>query len=199
MTNGPASILGEPIPAGILATSAVLRPPPEPIAVSELMAQEIPDAWQDGKTNALAILTSLTNKRGTNMPWSTVRTAIGEGIRAQWLELAEGSAPLNVDLSGAQSVLLQTPTTKPDRIRDFPTDYQEGMLAAEATLEGHGIQDLAELMPGILEAAAGDPIVFKVRIQFGGEVEPDKEKVERINALLSEASDELRLGRGVLR
>ena len=94
MTNGPASILGEPIPVGILSPSAVLRPPPEPIGVSELMAQEIPDAWQGGKTNALAILTSLTNKRGTNVPWSTVRTAIGEGIRAQWLELAEGSAPL---------------------------------------------------------------------------------------------------------
>ena len=60
MTNGPASILGEPIPAGILAPSAVLRPPPEPIAVSELMAQEIPDAWKDDKTNALAILTALS-------------------------------------------------------------------------------------------------------------------------------------------
>ena len=41
-------------------------------------------------------------------------------------------------------------------------------MTAEATLEGHGIQDLADLMPEILEAAAGDPIVFKVRIEFGG-------------------------------
>ena len=39
MTNGPASILGEPIPAGVLAPSAVLRPPPDPIAVGELMAR----------------------------------------------------------------------------------------------------------------------------------------------------------------
>ena len=73
------------------------------------------------------------------------------------------------------------------------------MLVAEATLEGHGIQDLADLMPGILEAAAGDPIVFKVRIQFGGEVEPDQKKVDKINTLLSEASEELRLDKGVLR
>ena len=146
-----------------------------------------------------AIMTAISAKRGVNLPWNAVRSAIGEGIRAQWLELAEGSAPLDTDLSGAQSVLLQTPTTQPGGIRDFPDDYQEGVLAAEATLEGHGIQDLADLMPEILEAAAGDPIVFKVRIQFGGEKEPDEEKVERINALLSEALEELRLGRGVLR
>ena len=113
MTNGPASILGEPIPAGVLAPSAVLRPPPEPIAVGELTAEEIPDAWKDGKSNALAIMTAISAKRGVNLPWNAVRSAISEGIRAQWLELAEGSAPLNTDLSGAQGVLLQTPATKP--------------------------------------------------------------------------------------
>ena len=73
------------------------------------------------------------------------------------------------------------------------------MLAAEATLEGHGIQDLAELVPKILEAAVGDPIVFKVRVQFGGDEVPDRAKVERINELLADVSEELRLGGGVLR
>ena len=197
MMNGPASMLGEPIPAGILTPSAVLRPPPEPIAVSELMAEEIPDAWKDGKANALAILTSLSNRRGVNLPWSTVRTAIGEGIRAQWLELAEGSALVDADRSGAQSVLLQTPATGPVRVVDPPTGYQGGMLAAEATLEGHGIQGLAELVPQILKAAVGDPIVFKVRIEFGGETAPDQAKVDKINALLSEVSEDLKLGKNV--
>lgn len=103
-----------------------------------------------------------------------------------------------MDLSGAQSVLLQTPAAKPVGVRDFPDEYREGVLAAEATLEGYGIQDLAELMPEILEAAAGDRIVFKVRIEFGGDVEPDEEKVKRINVLLSEALEALRLGRGSL-
>ena len=197
MTNGPASILGEPIPAGVLAPSAVLRPPPEPIVLGEVMAEEIPDAWHDGKSNAFAIMTAISAKRGVNLPWNAVRSAIGEGIRAQWLELAEGSVPLDTDLSGAQGVLLQTPAAKPGGVRDVTDDYREGVLTAEATLEGHGIQDLAELMPEILEAAAGDQIVFKVRIEFGGEKEPDSAKVERINALLSEALEELRLGRGI--
>ena len=199
MTNGPASILGEAIPAGVLTPAAVLRPPPDQIAVGELMAEEIADAWQDGKSNALAIMTAISAKRGVNLPWSAVRSAIGEGIRAQWLELAEGSAPLDTDLAGAQGVLLQTPAAKPVGVRDGTDDYQEGVLAAEATLEGYGIQDLAEIMPEILEAAAGDSIKFKVRIEFGGKVAPDREKVERINALLSEALEALRLGGDVLR
>ncbi len=194
MTNGPASMLGEPVPAGVLGPTAVLRPPPEPIAVSELMAEEIPDAWTDSGTSALAIVTALSSKRGVSLPWSTARTAIAEAIRAQWLELAEGSAPLDTDRSGARSVLLQTPTASFVGLRELPADYQAGMPAAEATLEGHGIQDLAELVPRILEAAVGDPIVFKVRIQFGGETRPDAAKVERINELLSEVSEELRLG-----
>jgi len=199
MTNGPASILGEPIPAGVLTPSAVLRRPPDQIAVGELMAEEIADAWQDGKSNALAIMTAISAKRGVNLPWSAVRSAIGEGIRAQWLELAEGSAPVDSDLAGAQSVLLQRPAARSGQLVELRADYREGMLAAEATLEGHGIQDLAELVPDILEAAVGDPIEFQVRIRFGGDEAPDREKVERINALLAEVSEELRLGGGSLR
>ncbi|MDE0077722.1 MAG: DUF499 domain-containing protein [Caldilineaceae bacterium] len=198
LTNGPASVLGEPVPAGILAPAAVLRPPPEAIKVSELMVEEIADAWKDGRTNALAVLTALSNKRGMNLPWSTVRKAIGEGIRAQWLELAEGSAPVDSDLAGAQSVLLQRPAARDGQLVESRADYREGMLAAEATLEGHGIQDLAEMVPEILEAAVGDPIEFQVRIQFGGDEAPDREKVERINELLAEVSEELRLGGGGL-
>ena len=195
LTTGPASILGEPVPAGILGPTAVLRPPPEPIAVTELMAEEIPDAWNDGQTTAYAIVTALSAKREVTLPWSTVRKTIGDAIRTQWLELAAGSAPLDSDLSGAQGVLLQTPAAKPGGFRDNGGDYQEGSLVAEATLEGHGIQDLAELVPKILEAAVGDPIEFKVRIQLGGEEEPDSAKVDKINELLSDVSEDLKLGK----
>ena len=44
LTNGPASILGEPIPAGVLTPTATLQPPPAPIGVDELMAEAIPGA-----------------------------------------------------------------------------------------------------------------------------------------------------------
>src|SRR5262249_15530313 len=39
LTNGPASILGEQVPAGVLTPTATLQPPPGPIAVDELMAE----------------------------------------------------------------------------------------------------------------------------------------------------------------
>ena len=56
LVNGPASILGEPIPAGILTPSATLHLPPASIGGQELTQESIPDAWTEGKTNALAIM-----------------------------------------------------------------------------------------------------------------------------------------------
>ena len=73
LTSGPASILNEPVPAGVLNTEATLRPPPAPIPVDELMKEAIPQAWQDGKTTALALVTALSQKRGATLPWHTVK------------------------------------------------------------------------------------------------------------------------------
>ena len=60
LTSGPASILSEPLPSGVLSASAKLRPPPDRIPIDELMAEAIPDAWKEGTTNALAIATALS-------------------------------------------------------------------------------------------------------------------------------------------
>ena len=69
LTSGPASILHEPVPAGVLSAAATLRPPPERIPVDEMMAESIPDAWRDGTTNALAVATALSTKHGATLPW----------------------------------------------------------------------------------------------------------------------------------
>ena len=192
MTNGPASILGEPVPAGILAPTAVLRPPPEPIAVSELMAEEIPDAWNDGQTNAYAIVTALSAKRGLNFPWSTVKKAIDDAIRTQWLEVAGENTTWPTDFSGAQHAVFQIPKGLPP-VHDPRLDYFPGM-AAEAALAVHEIQDLAEKISDIAIAAVGCDFKVKVRIELGGEAEPDKEVVDKINVLLAEVSEGLQLG-----
>ena len=42
LTSGPASILGEQVPAGVLVPAATLRSPPERIPVAELAAESIP-------------------------------------------------------------------------------------------------------------------------------------------------------------
>ena len=195
MTNGPASILGEPVPPGVLSPSAKLRPPPDPIAVDELMPSSIPDAWSEGKTNALAIATALSSLRGVALPWSSVQTVIDSAIRTRWLELSKESAEWPTDLAGAQHVILQVPTT--DGVREHGgRPYEQlplGMLIAEAPLEANGIQDLADQIPEIAQAAVGSQLKFNIRIELGGEAAPDPEVVEKINALLAEVSDDLKL------
>ena len=64
---------------------------------------------------------------------------------------------------------------------------------AEDVLEANGIQDLAEQIPDLTKAAVGNALKFNIRIEFGGETTPDPESVEKINELLAEVSDKLRL------
>ncbi len=196
MTNGPASILGEPVPPGVLSPSAKLRPPPVPIAVDELMPSSIPEAWSEGKTNALAIATALSNARGVALPWTSVQDAIESAVRASWLEFSEDSAEWPTDLAGARHVVLQVPKTIPPTQRVIDPEgegYSPRMLEAEASLQANGIQDLADQIPGITQAAVGSELKFNVRVELGGDTAPDPAVVEKINALLSEVSADLRL------
>ena len=64
---------------------------------------------------------------------------------------------------------------------------------AETTLRADGIQDLADQIPGLLEAAVGHDLEFRVQMRFGGETPPEPDAVDRVNALLAEASEELKL------
>ena len=192
LTSGPASILNEPVPPGVLSASAILRPPPERIAVHELMAVSIPEAWKDGKTNALAIATVLSNHRGVTLPWFTVRLAIEDGIRARWIELVDSGTSWPCDIGAAQHVIFQVPETGNDKRKpDEPMPH--GLLIAEAVLETNGIQDLADQIPDIAKAAVGNNLKFNVRVEFGGETAPGPEAVERLNELLSKVSDKLKL------
>jgi len=194
LTNGPASILGEPIPAGVLTPTATLQQPPDAIAVDELMAESIPDAWKDGKTNALAVSTALSAKRGKTLPWPVVRSAIDAGIRARWIELADDGAPWPCEFAGAQHVILRVPEGR--HLGEEPREFKpkpKGLLVAEATLLANGIQDLADQIPDITKAAVGNDLKFSLRIEFGGETAPAPEAVEKINALLAEVSDDLKL------
>lgn len=195
LTSGPASLLNEPVPPGVLGAAAILRPPPERIAVDELMAASIPEAWKDGKTNAFAIATALSAKRGMTLPWSGVQSAIEEGIRARWIELGSDSAAWPRDIASAQHVVLQVPADPEVHDgRDNPyTPRPQGVLIAEAVLEANGIQDLADKIPDLTRAAVGNDLKFSIRVEFGGNTAPDPKAVAKINTLLSEVSAGLKL------
>ena len=190
LASGPASILDEPLPAGVFSAAALLRPPPGRIEVAELMEASIPGAWKEGKTNALAIATALSTGRGVNLPWSTVKSAIEDGIRARWIELSKDSAAWPCDVAAARQVIIQVPSA----VREAPpAPTPKGVLSAEAVLEANAIQDLADQIPEIARAAVGADLRFNLRVEFGGQKAPDPEAVEKINQLLSEVSDQLRL------
>ena len=188
LISGPTSLLNEAVPPGVLSASASLRPPPDPISIQEFMEAEVPGAWKDNKTNALALATALSSKREVNLPWHTVKTAISGAIQANWLKLSEESADWPCEFAGAQNVLLEIPQEihHPD-----PPPY--GVLIAEADLEVHGIQELGDQISHISTAAIGTEIKYKIRIEFGGETPPDPEAVAKINELLAEVDDTLKL------
>ena len=99
MANGPASILGELVPPGVLSPSAKLRRPPAPITVDELMPSSIPDAWSADKMNTLAIATALSSLRGITLPWSSVQTVIESAIQTRWLEVSKDGSEWPTDLA----------------------------------------------------------------------------------------------------
>ena len=195
LTSGPASILNEPVPAGVLSAAATLRPPPARIPVDEMMAESIPEAWQDGRTNGLAVATALSTKHGVTLPWPTVRAVIDDAVRAHWIEIGGEGAPWPCDFAGARQVVLMVPAHDKlgDGGRKPHVTNPSGLLTAEAVLEANGIQDLADQIPEITKAAIGNDLKFSVRVELGGKGPPSAEAVEKINELLAEVSDTLRL------
>ena len=119
-------------------------PPPEPIGLNELVSTSIPDAWKDGKTNALAIITALSANRGKTLPWSTVKSAIDSGIRARWIEWTPDSGPWPCDITGRADAVIQVPKTRKVLVvKDGGAQKQLGTVTA-SDLEANGIQDLAD-------------------------------------------------------
>jgi hypothetical protein len=107
LLNGPASFQGEPVPVGVLTASAQLRPPMAPLQVDQLMQDSVPHAWKDGQTTALALSAALATKIGQPVPWTVLRRAIDDSIKARWIELAANSGPWPCEMAAASVVTLR--------------------------------------------------------------------------------------------
>ena len=100
LLSGPASLLAEPIPVGVLAPTSTLCVPPAMIAVPEILPANLPEAWSGEETNALAIATALSQKARKTLPWKTIKDVIGASLNARFTQLADGSAAWPCDLPG---------------------------------------------------------------------------------------------------
>jgi len=192
LLSGPATILGEPIPAGVLTISAKLCAPPAVIAAAEIMPENLPDAWKEGYASGLSIATALSVRESKTLPWKTIKDVIGGALQARFLKVAEGSKEWPCDFPSAQSVILQ----QQDTPLPPPPPPLGLLLRAEADLEPSQIQDLGDIVPKMLDIKkkTGVPIRFHVRIDLGdGKTSPPEKATKEVNSLLKDIKEELQL------
>jgi hypothetical protein len=67
------------------------------------------------------------------------------------------------------------------------------MLVAEAELRLNELQDLADSLANIRQAAVGFDLKFRLRLELSGASRPHDDVVAKINMLLQDISEKLRL------
>lgn len=189
LTAGPASILAEEIPAGVLADNAVLQAPPEPIGIYDVVPERTPEAWEGQVTTAMGIGLALSQRRGKALPWATVRDAIDGALRTGLIERTVDSGPWPCDYAGAGSVRLRLRPASETPLP--PPPPPPGLLSAEADLTPSQVQDLADVIGAVATAAAGHRLTICVRIEIGGEKPPPQDVLEKVNKLLRGVSKDL--------
>lgn len=203
MRSGPASLLGEPVPAGVLTPGATLASPPAVIPAAEILPENLPDAWKGAETTALAVSSSLSQKVGTVLPWKTVRDAIGGALSARFAELVDGSAKWPCEMHAAGTVRLKVVTSSGAGSGGTGVSGGSGgssatskVLTASAYLEPSQIQDLADVVQKLVEIKAKSkvPIQFRIQVEVGdGTTPPPKPVAAEVTKILGEVSGELQL------
>ncbi|MDD5091005.1 MAG: hypothetical protein PHQ23_08815, partial [Candidatus Wallbacteria bacterium] len=192
LLSGPASILGEPVPSGVLSAESKLCLPIEPIAPAELLNENIPNAWADGTASALSILTALSVKIGKNLPWKVVCDALQSALQARFVELTENSHEFPCGYPAAQNVWIRAASSVHKPVKGTAKPVPIGVLFAESELEPSQIQDLSEIIPQLLsiKTKINAPLKFHVRIELGdGRSAPDSKAVNEFNELIAKIKD----------
>jgi len=199
LLSGPASLLGEPIPPGVLNPGAHLSAPPPVIAPAEILPENLPSPWKDGIASGLSLATALSVKVGKTLPWKTIRDSLNAALQARFIEVAEGSQAWPCDFPSAQFAKFKVATgaDRPASGWRGVTDVARGtILVAQAELQPAQVQDLADNVPTLLAVRrkAGLPIRFYARIEVGdGQTVPPEAVTQEINTLLERIEKNLRL------
>jgi hypothetical protein len=200
LLSGPASILGEAIPAGVLTPAAKLAVPPAIIPAAEILPENLPTAWQNDETTALAVATGLSQKAGKVLPWKTVRDVITDSLQARFTELVEGSGIWPCEFHAAQSIRLKVATSGGTWTGGTGFDTGTGgpnkKLVGVAPFEPAEMQNLGDVVPKLLELKAKSkvPIQFQVRIELGDGTDlPPASLAEQLNKILATVKEGFRV------
>lgn len=201
LRSGPASILGEPVPTGVLHEKATIAPPPPMIGAAEILPENLPDAWKEGQATALSIATALSVRADNTLPWKTVRDVVNGALNARFLELAEGSHAWPCDFPSAQLVQLKPSSSISDSGGAGTgcggiKPKTPKLLTVERELDASQVQDFGDIVPKLLEikTKSGVPVRFHLRVELGdGKQAPDPETAQQVNAILKTVRDDFEL------
>lgn len=182
LVSGPASCWKEDVPSGVLDDNAVLRPPPESINVQDLLPDALPDAWENGETNAAAIVRMLSIAKGEALPWGLVRDSLKTAVTSRWLETIGTDTGVRDEYESAGAWRLKLPERQADPTPTKPT--------VAVDLDASQLQDLVERVPDLLSASAGYDLSFSVAINLRGDA-PDSARAD-IDQLLGEVATDLK-------
>ena len=183
LTNGPTSLWSEPVPEDVLTDAARLQARPERVPASALMDDALPGAWQDGATNGADLTRALSHARGEAMPWGLVRESIAAGVDSRWLEIRDDHGEmLHRAYRDAGWLVLGRPSQAPGS-GPAPTAAPPPPVAPASpatNIEGHQVQDLADLVPDLIEASAGYRLEFRVQVVLDDAPDEVRTRVERL-------------------
>jgi hypothetical protein len=183
-----------------LTPAARLSAPPAIIPAAEILPENLPTAWKNDETTALAVATALSQKAGKVLPWKTVRDVITGSLQARFTELVAGSAKWPCEFHAAQSIRLKVAMSG-GGLPGTSTGTAGGgappkLLVASAYLQPAQIQDLGDRMDELLKIKAKSkvPIQFHLRVELGdGQTVPPTGVATEVTQVLADISDQLQL------
>ena len=110
------------------------------------------------------------------MPWGLVRESRLASVDSRWLRTKDGDAEiLRRACRDAGRLVLERPPQDPDPAPDPVTQSPPA-----TNIEGHKIQDLADLVPNLIEASAGYQLKFRVQVVLDDAPDDVRTKVEQL-------------------
>jgi hypothetical protein len=153
--------------------------------VFDVLAANLPEAWEDASTTALALSIALSNRRSQPLPWSIVRQAITEARNAGLITLdtADTSWPCALSEAGGVRIGVPQTTVSVPTLPVQPTMGDKKISARQ--LKPAEVQNFAEVIGKLVQDLQAWSPVIRVAIELDtSTTEIDSATRERVDALL---------------
>jgi hypothetical protein len=187
LIHGPASLLEEDVPLGLISDAAELLAPPPSLSPLSILPEQLPDAWRSGVTDGWSLAAGLSQTAGRTLPWKVVRDAIDAAQRSGLLERTPDSGPWPCDYAGARALTLSVARETPKASKARDERIQAVPLRADQ------LQDLVDVLPDLLKATAGCDLRFRIVVEVSGSKASDEAVKRAVNGLIEKIEPGLRI------